>query len=315
MGEKAIISASRRTDIPAFFAEWLTGRLKEGYCTVANPFRKSQVFRISLSPAEVEAIVFWTKNPLPLLAHKELLPLLESRYSFYFLFTLNGYPEVFEPALARRREEITGAFTELSRRYGSHRVIWRYDPIIISTVTGYDFHRRNFLSLAKRLSGFTERVIVSIVDHYRTVGRRFSMLEKTSAIKVFTKERLKREAEFLPFIRELNEMARREGIAMTSCSESFDLEGCGIDPGKCIDDRLISSIMRSPADNDGPENQKGARIYRKDPGQRELCLCTVSRDIGTASTCGHKCLYCYASAGDTDFSRTGPPCSEEGNRL
>ena len=143
-GEEMIISASRRTDIPAFYSEWFVNRLQEGYCLVPNPFNPRQVSRISLVPESVDAIVFWSKNPAPMLP---FLPMVEDlSYRFYFLFTVNDYPKALEPGLPPLVERIS-TFVELSQRIGPRCVIWRYDPIILSNRTDASYHRKTFENL------------------------------------------------------------------------------------------------------------------------------------------------------------------------
>ena len=136
-----IIGASRRTDIPAFYAEWMLHRLRAGYCTVANPYNRNQVSRISLRPEDVDAIVFWTRNPRPLMRY---IPELDSQgYRYYFQFTILGYPREIDhkspPAAAAVQ-----TFRELSERLGPTRVIWHYDPIVFTGLTPPAFHRENF---------------------------------------------------------------------------------------------------------------------------------------------------------------------------
>ena len=139
-----IVSASRRSDIPAFYAEWMVRRLKEGFCTITNPFNRTQVTTISLKPEYVDAIVFWTRNPRPLMPY---LDELDSRgYRYYFQFTILGYPRELDPkspAAANTAE----TFGELAERLGSRRVIWRYDPIIFTGITTPAFHEENFQPL------------------------------------------------------------------------------------------------------------------------------------------------------------------------
>ena len=136
-----IISASRRTDIPAFYSEWMLHRLKAGYCTVANPFNRNQVSRISLRPEDVDAIVFWTRNPRPLMRY---IPELDSQgYRYYFQFTILGYPREIDPKSPTAAAAVQ-TFHELSERLGPTRVIWRYDPIVFTGLTPPAFHRENF---------------------------------------------------------------------------------------------------------------------------------------------------------------------------
>lgn len=299
-----IISASRRTDIPAFYTEWLRNRLNAGYCTVVNPFNH-KISLVSLRPEDVSCLVFWTKNPTSMLRDRELFSMLEKNYSFYFLFTINGYPEEFERGVCNKKEDIIRTFIELSERVESLRVIWRYDPIIISTITDFEYHRKNFSQIAERLAGKTRRVVVSVVDIYKTVARRFKKLHDEQNIVVKAKKELASCPDFFKLMDFFRKKATDSGIKIQKCCESLPLEQVGINAGKCIDEELINMIiqMKEPVKKTHIPGISPV-IYRKDQGQRDDCLCTLSREIGAAHTCGHKCVYCYASPGDLDFSKT-----------
>jgi hypothetical protein len=270
-----IISASRRTDIPAFYAEWMVRRLKEGYCTVANPLNRNQVTRISLKPEDVDAIVFWTRNPRPLMAH---LDELDSRgYRYYFQFTILGYPGELDP---RCPPAATAAetFRELAERLGPQRVIWRYDPIVFTGITPRKFHEENFGRLAELLRGHTRRAVISIVDMYRKTEARLKELEGTAAaVRPCDVE------DLAGLMRKLAKTAGENGIEIVSCAEEIDLRPFGILSGKCVDDRVIAEAF-------GIEVPK-----TKDPTQRAACGCVVSRDIGMYESCLFGCQYCYAT--------------------
>jgi hypothetical protein len=276
-----IISASRRTDIPAFYTPWFMERVRHGFVDVPNPVRPRQVSRVSLDPVDVDVIVFWTRDPRPLLPH---LAELDGRgFAYYFLFTLLDYPmllEPFTPSLEKARD----GFRRLADRIGPDRVIWRYDPVIFSNLTPPAFHRETFPRLAGRLRGATRRVIVSRLDVYRKVARQLSLLERE-------------EFRLLPLspgddmlqdtFRCLSAAAAAQGMEIRSCAEEISLDSCGIPAGKCIDDDLIRTLFRVNVPR------------RKDPSQRERCRCVVSRDIGMYDTCLHGCRYCYAVADPT----------------
>ena len=270
-----IVSASRRTDIPAFYAEWMVRRLREGYCTVPNPFNRDQVTRISLRPEEVDAIVFWTRNPRPLMPH---LDELDSRgYRYYFQFTILGYPQELDPK-APPAETAVETFRELAERMGPKRVIWRYDPIVLTGLTPPAFHQENFQRLAESLRGHTRRVVVSIVDMYRKIEKRLKKLEGTPAALHPCGV-----VELAPLMHKLAELARENGMEIVSCAEEVDLRSFGILPGKCVDDRVIAEAF-------------GIEVPgTKDPAQRNACGCVVSRDIGMYESCLFGCQYCYAT--------------------
>ena len=270
-----IVSASRRTDIPAFYAEWMVRRLREGYCTVPNPFDRNQVSRISLRPEDVDAIVFWTRNPRPLMPY---LDELDSRgYRYYFQFTILGYPREIDPKSPPAATAVE-AFRELAGRLGSRRVVWRYDPVVFTGMTPPAFHQENFQRLAESLKGHTRRVVVSIVDMYRKIEKRLKRLEGTLAAL-----RPCDAGDLGPLMSRLAELAREHGMEIVSCAEEVDLRPFGILPGKCVDDRVIAEAF-------------GVEVpSTKDPAQRKACGCVVSRDVGMYESCLFGCQYCYAT--------------------
>lgn len=271
-----IISASRRTDLPAFYSEWFMNRIKEGYCTVENPFNKKQVSRISLQPESVDVIVFWSKNPKPLMRY---LDELDARgYKYYFQYTLTNYSKLWEPNIPDIQESIE-TFLELSKALGGEKVIWRYDPIIFSNVTDFNYHYRNFTKLADMLKGSADRVMISILDDYRGAGRRIKELQN---VGVRLMNNPMESDEFKSFIKNIADYSKDRGIDMYSCAEAMDLKLQGVQHGKCIDAGYIKEVFKIDVDS------------RKDKNQRPECGCALSRDIGSYDTCPHRCVYCYA---------------------
>ncbi len=272
-----IISASRRTDIPALYSRWFMNRIRAGWCLVPNPLNAKQVLYVSLRPQEVDAIIFWSKNPLPILPH--LKELSRRGFRYYFQFTLTDYPRELEPHLPSLEERLE-TFLNLSRRIGPLRVVWRYDPIIISNRTHFEFHRKKFSWIAEKLKGATSRVVISTVHFYQKTDRRLSQLEK----KGFSFDRRAGySAEMIDLIGELVAIARKRNLEIFTCAEEHNFRKVGILPGRCVDEHLLNRIWAL--------NLR----YRKDPGQRELCLCMLSRDIGINDTCIHGCSYCYST--------------------
>jgi len=272
-----IISASRRTDIPAFYGDWMMNRLREAFCVVQHPIRPQTAYRVSLKLEDVDAIVFWTKYPKSIVSH---LDEIQSRgYRFIFLYTLTPYGPPLENRLPLLEERLW-MFRQLSQRLGAERVVWRYDPIILSNQTDAAFHIEEFERLAAHLEGFTKRVIISFVDYYPFVFRRLTRL-KQNGIEVCAAGEIATHAPALA--KELCAIAHQHGMEIQSCAEELDLKSAGMRPGGCIDGLLLHKLF-------------GLRIpLKKDPGQRKVCLCTVSKDIGAYDTCGHGCVYCYAS--------------------
>jgi len=272
-----IISASRRTDIPAFHSQWFMDRIREGYCYVANPFNKNNVTKISLKPEDIDVIVFWTKNAEPILGYID--ELFQRGYKFYFQYTLNGYSKVWEPGVPDFSKSIE-TFIALSDKIGKERVIWRYDPIIFSNITDFEYHYNRFTEIANLLKDRVERVVISIVDDYRGAMVRIKRLEKLG-VKLMDDFLQKRE--FGELIIQMSRCAFENGMEIYSCAEEIDLSSWGVLPGKCIDDEYIGRVFGIEINN------------KKDRNQRKECGCVVSKDIGMYNSCLHQCIYCYAN--------------------
>jgi hypothetical protein len=267
-----VISVSRRTDIPAFYAEWFMNRTREGYALVENPFNPAQRARVDLRPEAVEAVVFWTRNPAPLMPHLEELD--RRGYRYYFLYTITGYPPMLEPGAPRPKEAVE-TFCALSRRVGPERILWRYDPVLVSEATPEEYILQNFEELLRVLGPFTRRVVVSFAHLYGKTVRNL-----TRAAVAFQDP--DREAR-LRIARGLSRAAGGHGLPVFSCASPEDLSPHGIAPGRCIDGTLIGDVL-------------GVRVSgEKDPSQRAACGCARSKDIGAYDTCLHGCLYCYAT--------------------
>jgi len=245
---------------------------------VPNPFNPRQVTRVSLEPNDVDVIVFWTRNADPIMAY---LPELDAKgYRYYFLYTLTGYPRILEPH-APATDQATDTFRRLAQVIGYERVIWRYDPIVISNLTPFEYHIGNFERLCAALRGFTRRVIVSLMDVYKSVILRLDRLS-SEGLEYIAEPQL--EPQFAEVMYCIAQTAQRYGIEVTSCAEDVDLTKFGIRRGKCIDDELIRNLFAIDVTRE------------KDPGQRPNCRCVVSKDIGVYDTCRHGCAYCYATS-------------------
>lgn len=263
-----ILSVSRRTDIPAFYAEWFFNRLKEGFVYVRNPMNIHQVSKVVLSPDVIDCIVFWSKNPRPMLSRLNEL----KDYLYYFQFTINPYDKGLELGVPRK-EGIIGTFRELSEKVGPKRVIWRYDPILLTESMGIDYHVRFFEEIAKRLEGYTNTCVISFVDLYKKTLRN---LRDSTAREPSFKEMVEIAAKLIL-------IAHKYGISIQTCAEEIALETVGIKHGKCIDNALIEDLL-------------GVKlVVSKDPNQRKECGCVQSIDIGEYNTCAHGCKYCYAN--------------------
>lgn len=263
-----IISASRRTDIPAFFSDWFYNRITEGYLLVRNPMNQHQISRINLSPKVVDCIVFWSKDPSRLIDRLHIL----RDYSFYFQYTLTGYGQRLEPNVPSSNESIA-IFDALSQTIGKDRIIWRYDPIILSETFNIEYHATRFEEIARQLSGRTRRCVISFVDMYKKSKRNMASVP---VIEILAEQ-------MIEVATTLHAIASKHDMELTSCAEAVDLARYGINHGKCIDDKLIEEISGFALD------------VEKDPTQRAECGCVASVDIGSYNTCAHECLYCYAN--------------------
>jgi hypothetical protein len=264
-----IISASRRTDIPNYYPDWFFNRIREGYALVRNPFNMHQVSKVSLSPDVVDCIVFWTKNPAGMIKRLDEL----AEYHYYFQFTLNPYGEDIEPGLPLNKEGLIKAFIGLSDTIGPDRVIWRYDPILISEKYSINYHMHHFGETAAKLKGNTKKCIISFIDLYRKTANN----TKGLGLHAFSEEnKLEVAAAF-------SKIAGEFGLKIETCAEGIDLTGFGIGHGKCINAKLIEELTGCKLD------------VRKDKSQRQECGCAESIDIGMYNTCPSGCKYCYAN--------------------
>jgi len=308
-----IISASRSTDIPAFYAKWFINRIKKGHIVWYNPFNQQPLY---VSFKNCKVIVFWTKNPKPLMPYLQDLDSLGIHY--YFQYTLNNYEkELFEPKLPSFESRINN-FKELSKLIGKEKVIWRFDPIILT----YELTPREILkriwNIGNQLKGFTDKLVFSFIDinSYRKVQRNLvkesSLFEKeTIANSELTTNQMN---EIVEGLMKIGELWRTEGwdISLATCAEEIELDKYRISHNRCIDGELMKKIFSDDKElvyylNYGklPETNTlfGNEFDRiplsaeklKDKGQRKACGCMISKDIGMYNTCSHLCTYCYAN--------------------
>lgn len=257
-----IISASRRTDIPARYPEWFMNRLREGEVLVQNPYNRKKIQRIALSPDVVDSIVFWSKNPEPMRPY--LREIDEMGYRYYFQMTITDYGSDLEPE-APDISDAMATFLLMSAQLGKERMDWRFDPILLTEKYTKDYHLEKFEMMCEWLHRATTRCIVSFVDAYRN-----------SPFQELEQEEIEELAEGL------GKIAGKYQLPLYSCAEKLDLKRFGIRHGACIDGEKIREIAGYKLD------------ARKDPGQRKECRCIESIDIGSYDTCINGCAYCYA---------------------
>lgn len=302
-----IISASRATDIPAFYSEWFFNRLKNGYLKWINPFN-GKASNIAFKNTRV--IVFWSKNPSPIIPYLHILD--ELNIGYYFLFTLNDYEkENLEPNLPELSERIE-TFINLSETIGKEKVLWRFDPLILSENVGTDTLINRIKNIGDQIHPYTEKLIFSFVQisKYKKVQKK--LLQETS---IFNNESLFR-AEFSDkqkheFAVQLKSLTNDWGLRAASCAEKMDLTAYDIVHNKCIDDELMRRLfnqdkkLQAFLDTGNPKPNLQTDLFQpnkqqnkplKDKGQRKECGCIPSKDIGQYNTCIHFCAYCYANA-------------------
>lgn len=278
-----ILSASRRTDLPAFYMEWFWNRLREGYALVRGPYRPHALSRVPLEPGTLDGVVFWSKNPAPLLdgPGRAALDLLEEwGVPYYLQFTLTPYGPDLEPGLPPKTD-LLRLFRQLSVQWGPGRLVWRYDPVIVNEAYTVGFHRERFVQMAEELAGAADECVFSFLDLYPKARARSAGLADQP---VTPAEQRELAAAF-------SQAAGQAGLVLRSCCEEMDRAGTGILPGACIDPQRLGRL--------GGFSLKG----KKDPGQRPGCGCAESVDIGGYETCTHGCLYCYATASPAAAAR------------
>jgi hypothetical protein len=271
-----VISASRRTDIPAFYADWFVRRLKAGSAIVLQPY-SGRPARVSLLPGEVSAIVFWSKNYGPLLSRLE--PIERTTKNLFFHFTITGNTAL-ELAVPDHRDAIRD-YCYLAERYAPEQIIWRFDPLCITDRLSYEEHEERFARCAELLQGSAKRCIISFVHPYKKVLTNLTKYSDHNLVDLPCER--KRE-----YAQRLTKRAALYGITLFACSDDALLAE-NIHKASCIDGRSLSELF-------------GVPIETRQASSRKECGCTRSIDIGAYNTCGHGCLYCYANA-DKDRAR------------
>jgi hypothetical protein len=268
-----IVSASYKTDIPAFYGEWFRRRLDAGYCKMRNPYG-GQIYHVGLRPEDVDGFVFWTKNAGPFL---DTLDEVRRRgYPFAVQYAINGYGRELEWAVvpaakaAEHMKRIAGSF-------GQRAAVWRYDTIVTSSITDAGFHRANFERLARMLEGTADEVVVSFLQEYKKTRRN---MDAAARLFKFTWHD-PHAGEKRALLTDLSAIATSRGLALTVCTQpELLIEGVAGE-ARCIDAIRLSDIA-------------GRLIGAKMRGVRPGCACYQSRDIGDYDTCPHGCVYCYA---------------------
>jgi hypothetical protein len=267
-----IVSASYRTDIPAFYGDWFLGRLQAGACDVANPYG-GPAYRVPLVGPEAEGFVFWTRNIAPFGAALEAVAARD--LPFVVHYTITGYPKALEASVIPAVRSVA-LVRALAERYGPRAVVWRYDPLLITSLTPPQWHRETFAGLAAALAGATDEVVLSFAQVYRKTR---ANTERAARKHGFT-WRDPAPEEKRALLAELAGLARAQGLKPTLCAQPELLDEA-LKAARCIDAGRLSDVA-------------GHTIEAKTKGNRPGCLCAQSRDIGAYDTCPHGCVYCYA---------------------
>lgn len=292
-----IVSASRSTDIPTFYADWFVERWKAGYVKWINPFNGIPLY---VSFKETRAVVFWTKNPKPMFKHLDFLD--EHVKNYYFQFTLNDYDKEGYEGKVPRVENRISTFKELSNRIGKERVVWRFDPLMLTKDIDVNELLRRVEKIGNQIHTYTNKLVFSFADISIYKKVEYNLIKENIEYLEFVPNTM------IEFAQGLNKLNKKWNLELATCTEKFDLNNYGILHNKCVDDDLMIKLFQSDKvlmkflgvefveptlfePSVGIEKTK----KMKDKGQRENCGCIMSKDIGQYNTCPHECIYCYAN--------------------
>lgn len=261
-----IIQTGMRTDIPAFYSQWLCNRIKEGYVMVRNPYNPQQVTKYSLDPSVVDLIAFCSKNPAPMLPHMDLL----KPYGTYWFVTITPYRKEIEP-LVPEIDTVVDTFQQLSEIAGPDSMGWRYDPIFLNEIYTQELHLQKFSQIAEALEGYTHTCVISFIDLYQKVRRNFPEIQTVS------------REDRLSLGEKMIKIAAAHGMTVYPCGEGNELYAYGADCNGCMTQKTFEKALHTTLD-----------MPKKQPLRKE-CACFMGNDIGAYNSCLHGCRYCYAN--------------------
>lgn len=267
-----IISASYKTDIPAFYGRWFMARLRAGHCRMTNPYG-GQRYKVGLGPDDVDGFVFWTKNLGPFLGH--LGEIRDRGFPFMVQYGINNYPRAVEISVteqSRARDHMA----EVCATFGPRAAVWRYDPILETSLTPLAWHEENFAALAAGLRGLTDEVVVSFAHIYRKTRRNLDLAARDNGFDWRDPAGDRKRA----LLARLAAIAEGAGMTLSLCAQPDYLVD-GVGPARCIDAGRLAAIAGRP-------------VMAAIKGNREGCECHAARDIGAYDTCPQGCVYCYA---------------------
>ncbi|MBI5408501.1 MAG: DUF1848 domain-containing protein [Nitrospirae bacterium] len=325
-----LLSASRRTDVPAFYMDWFMKRLREQYLFVKHPYTGGY-FHVSLKPENLLGIVFWSKDFSPLLSRLDEIE--KVTHNLFFHFTITDLPEDIE-ANTPPFQEVVKDFIFLAERYSPDCVIWRFDPLCITDKISFGYHKEAFRQCMEMLKGHCHTCYISFVNPYYKVIKNFERYTSHRLLDIPVEEKRS-------YAKRLAEVAARYGIRMYACCNDYLLsdesnpplplfKNTPLTPLDRGDDRPLNPLL---IEGNSPPLEKGlgsrccealqrevggfsdkiqkascinlnnlSRVwglegidYEKPSPTRKECACTKSIDIGAYDTCPHGCIYCYAN--------------------
>lgn len=277
-----IINTGQRTDIPAFFSEWFSNRLKEGYVMARNPFCNRLVTKFVLNPSIVDVIGFCSKNPKPMFKYMDLL----KEYGQFWYITITAFEKDLEPKVPPIDEAIKD-FKYLSSIVGKNSIGWRYTPIILNEKYSIERHISTFRYIARELSGYTSLATFGFVDIYDKLRKNHPEIKDCS------------DENKIYISREFQKIANENRLDLRLCSKEKWLKSYGINVDGCM---MLNDY----------ENSIGEKLIptKKMQARKGFCSCYLSNDIGAYNSCLHLCAYCYANGNKEEviknFSKHDP---------
>lgn len=267
VSDNMIINVGGRTDIVNYYTPWLLNRLEEGYAYSRNPFARENVYKLSLKPEDVDCLLFCSKNYQPILKH---IDDIDEKYNILCNYTITAYGKDIEPKVPSINQSIK-TLKRLSDIVGENKILWRYDPILLTEKYTVEKHLETFEYMAEIISPLVYRCIFSFVDMYKKVE------ENMPEIIPFAEE------DKVKLLKGIGEISKKYNLYTQSCATNESYEKYGIHPAGCTTCEILEQ-----AHNVVYKNVKGTGI-------RENCHCIPSRDIGAYNSCLSECKYCYAN--------------------
>ena len=259
-----ILNISERTDIVAFYSDWLMNRLESGYIDVRNPFNHQMISRIMLE--DVDLLFFCTKNPIPILDK-----LKDIKKKVYFHITLTGYKKDIEPGLPPKKD-IIEAIKRLSKIIGKDNIVIRYDPIFINNKYTLDYHIKAFTKICELLDGYIEKILISFIDDYKNVRRNYNILQYREL----------NEEDYKTIGISFSSIAKKHNISVHTCAEDRNLTEYGFIKDECMSKELALKLT--------------GKTFKKWQARKNVpCNCIEMVDTGVYNSCLHFCKYCYAN--------------------